>query len=81
MQMRVLKEWAVDRMTQGTQTPFAWFQFMKLIEVLDAFMEAGDEAGIYDALPEPAPRKRERHKSLPENVVPFEAALRHRAAE
>lgn len=80
-QMRVLKDWAVDRMTTGTQTPYAWFQFMKLIEVLDSFMEAGAEAGIHDRLPEPQIRKRPRLKSLPENVVPFELALRQRVAE
>lgn len=80
-QMRVLKDWAVDRMTTGTQTPYAWFQFMKLIEVLDSFMEAGADAGIHDRLPEPQARKRPRMKSLPENVVPFELALRQRAAE
>lgn len=80
-QMRVLKDWAVDRMTTGTQTPYAWFQFMKLIEVLDSFMEAGEDAGIYDRLPEPQPKRSTRLKALPENVVPFELALRQRAAE
>ncbi|MDZ4739258.1 MAG: hypothetical protein SGJ03_05060 [Alphaproteobacteria bacterium] len=80
-QMRVLKDWAVDRMTTGTQTPYAWFQFMKLIEVLDAFMEAGADAGIHDKQPEPQARKQPRLKGLPENVVPFELALRQRAAE
>jgi hypothetical protein len=80
-QMRVLKDWAVDRMTTGTQTPYAWFQFMKLIEVLDSFMEAGEDAGIYDRLPAPEPKKRARNKPLPENVVSFDLALRQRAAE
>lgn len=80
-QMRVLKDWAVDRMTTGTQTPYAWFQFMKLIEVLDSFMEAGEDAGIYERLPDPQPKRRARVKPLPENVVPFELALRQRAAE
>ena len=45
-QMRALKTWAVERMTKGTDTPFAWFQFMKLLEVIDTFLEAGDEALI-----------------------------------
>ena len=55
--MRALKTWAVDRMTKGTDTPFAWFQFMKLLEVLDTFLEAGDEAGLRDKLPPPQPRQ------------------------
>ena len=80
-QMRVLKDWAIERMTTGTQTPYAWFQCMKLIEVLDAFLEAGEDAGIHEPLPKAQTRKRVRQKAMPSNVVPFDAALRQRAAE
>ena len=80
-QMRALKTWAVDRMTKGTDTPFAWFQFMKLLEVIDTFLEAGDEAGLRDKLPSPQPRKIPRARALPANVVSLEVALRQRAAE
>jgi hypothetical protein len=80
-QMRALKTWAVERMTKGTDTPFAWFQFMKLLEVIDTFLEAGDEAGLRDRLPPPQARRTPRAKSLPSNVVPLDAALRQRAAE
>lgn len=79
--MRLLKDWAVDKMTTGTQTPYAWFQFMKLVEVLDTFLEAGEDAGLHEKLPEPAPRRRSRARALPENVIPFEAAMRQRAGE
>ena len=80
-QMRALKQWAVERMTKGTDTPFAWFQFMKLLEVIDTFLEAGDEAGLRDRLPPPEPRRTPRAKSLPANVVALDAALRQRAAD
>jgi hypothetical protein len=80
-QMRALKTWAVDRMTKGTETPFAWFQFMKLLEVLDTFLEARDDAGLRDKLPAPEPRRTPRPKQLPANVVPLDLALRQRAAE
>ena len=80
-QMRVLKDWAVNRMTAGTQTPYAWFQFMKLVEVLDSFLEAGEDAGIHERLPEPETKKRVRAKALPENVVPFDLALRQRVLD
>ncbi len=77
--MRALKEWAVDRMTKGTQTPFAWFQFMKLLEVLDTFLEAGDDAGLRDRLPTPPPKKATRSKEpLPANVVHLDPMLRQR---
>lgn len=80
-QMRALKAWAVDRMTRGTDTPFAWFQFMKLLEVLDTFLEAGDEAGLRDDIARAAPKRAARTKPLPANVVAFDEALRQRAAE
>ena len=78
--MRALKEWAIERMTTGTQTPWAWFQFMKLLEVLDTFIEARDEV-------EAAPKRREptkrapRSKSYPENVVQLDPAIRRRALD
>jgi hypothetical protein len=80
-QMRALKTWAVERMTKGTDTPFAWFQFMKLLEVIDTFLEAGDEAGLRDKLPPPQPRKVPRAKPLPANVVRLDFAMRQQAAE
>jgi hypothetical protein len=80
-QMRALKEWAVDRMTKGTQTPYAWFQFMKLLEVLDTFLEAGDEAGLRDPLPAKKPKRAPRSKPLPSNVVRLDPEMRRRVAE
>ena len=79
--MRALKAWAVERMTKGTDTPFAWFQFMKLLEVIDTFLEAGDDAGLRDRLPPPQARRTPRQKPLPANVVAFDALIRQRAAE
>ncbi len=79
-QMRALKTWAVERMTKGTQTPFAWFQFMKLLEVLDTFLEAGEEAGLHERIRPAIPKRSSRTKPLPENVVPLDR-MRKRAAE
>lgn len=80
-QMRALKEWAVERMTTGTQTPWAWFQFMKLIEVIDTFLEAGDDAGLHERRPAPRTKRSPRAQALPGNVVSFDAVMRQRAAE
>lgn len=77
--MRALKEWAIERMTTGTQTPWAWFQFMKLLEVIDTFLEAEDDAGLHET--RPAPKRSTRSKPLPANVVPIDIAMRQRAAE
>ena len=80
-QMRALKEWAVERMTTGAQTPWAWFQFMKLLEVIDTFLEAEDDAGLHERRPAPAAKRSPRARALPENVVSFDTAMRQRAAE
>lgn len=79
--MRALKEWAVDRMTKGTQTPYAWFQFMKPLEVLDTFLEAGDEAGLRDPLSTKKAKRAPRTKPLPSNVVRLDPEMRRRMAE
>jgi len=79
--MRALKEWAVERMTTGTQTPWAWFQFMKLLEVIDTFLDADDDAGLHERRPASSKRPSPRAKSLPSNVVPIDLAMRQRAAE
>jgi hypothetical protein len=49
--------------------------------VIDTFLEAGDEAGLRDRLPPPEPRRTQRPKDLPANVVALDAILRQRAAE
>jgi len=71
-QMRALKSWAVERMIDGTGTPWAWFQFMKLVEVIDTFLEAGEDAG----LTRPATRQTTAEPLLSDNVVAFSARFR-----
>ena len=74
-QMRALKSWAVERMIAGTGTPWAWFQFMKLVEVIDTFLEAGEDAGLEPPAPNlsaDAPRA--------ENVVVFNPSWRTTSA-
>jgi len=69
--MRALKAWAVERMIDGTGTPWAWFQFMKLVEVIDTFLEAGEDAGLTDPARPPI-----TETALGENVVAFSPHLR-----
>ena len=82
--MRALKEWAIDRMTAGTQTPWAWFQFMKLLEVIDTFLDAEDDAGLHEKRPGIEKRAgidKRANAKLPTNVVPLDVAARQRAGE
>ena len=73
-QMRALKAWAVERMIDGTGTPWAWFQFMKLVEVIDTFLEAGEDAGLTQ--PARMPPTESAAGPHAENVVVFNPALR-----
>jgi hypothetical protein len=34
--LRVLKNWAEQRIASGTEPPWAWYQYMKLIETVAA---------------------------------------------
>jgi hypothetical protein len=76
VQMRALKAWAVERMIDGTGTPWAWFQFMKLVEVIDTFLEAGEDAG----LTRPARELPGEAAARAENVVAFNPTLRSTSA-
>jgi hypothetical protein len=73
--MRALKSWAVERMIDGTGTPWAWFQFMKLVEVIDTFLEAGEDAGLTRPA-RTASAEPDIATAIAENVVVFNPALR-----
>ena len=39
--MRHLRDWADGKIEAGEEPPWAWYQYMKLIETIDAISEAG----------------------------------------
>jgi len=40
VELRKVREWAEQKIAQGTEPPWAWFQYMKLVETICA-LEAG----------------------------------------
>jgi len=43
--LRELREWAEEKIAQGSEPPWAWFQYMKLVETIRA-LEAGMAATV-----------------------------------
>jgi hypothetical protein len=39
-QLQELREWAQKKIASGQEPPWAWFQYMKLIETADAILAA-----------------------------------------
>ncbi len=52
-ELRKVRDWAKARIDAGSEPPWAWFQYMKLIETLDAILAESDAADKADADPAP----------------------------
>lgn len=49
--LQAMREWAQGKIKTGAEPPWAWYQYMKLIETLDAII-AGMECTVQVDLPE-----------------------------
>lgn len=41
-QLEAVRDWAKEKIASGAEPPWAWFQYMKLIETLDAILSGQD---------------------------------------
>lgn len=41
-QLRQVKQWATEKIASGAEPPWAWYQYMKLIETIDAILGGMD---------------------------------------
>jgi hypothetical protein len=55
--LKDVREWAEQKIAQGSEPPWAWFQFMKLVETIRA-LEAGMAATVSQT--ENSPQSEER---------------------
>lgn len=39
-QLQAMRDWAKEKIASGSEPPWAWFQYMKLIETLDAILNS-----------------------------------------
>jgi len=50
-ELQAMREWAQGKIATGAEPPWAWYQYMKLIETLDAII-GGMECTVRMDLPE-----------------------------
>lgn len=77
-----VRAWAHEKIATGEEPPWAWYQYMKLRETLDAIL-AGMDATITqqtESSPREAPR-REKHLRLVEATCPPDTAQRRQSDE
>lgn len=64
--LKKVREWAQDKLRTGNEPPWAWYQYMKLRETLDAIIE-GMEATVYlDDMETPTKASSRRSDQRPE---------------
>jgi hypothetical protein len=78
-QLEQVRMWADDKLATGEAPPWAWYQYMKLRETLDAILSGMDAAKPQDS-PGSAPRS-EKHLRLVESTGSQESAPRRRDVE
>lgn len=70
-----VKEWAEKKIASGAEPPWAWYQYMKLIETVDAILTAN-----YITTTESSPQLAERqgvHLRLADSTCPQDSAQLH----
>jgi hypothetical protein len=66
--LRAIRQWADDKLAQGSEPPWAWYQYMKLRETLDAIL-AGMEATTPLGSPESGVRQEKHLHVVIDNAV------------
>ena len=66
-ELQKVREWAHDKVTQGGDPPWAWYQYMKLREALDAIingMNCTEVVTVPEELPQAGQRRGSGHLRL-----------------
>lgn len=75
-QLEAVRDWAKAKIAAGQEPPWAWYQYMKLIEAVDAVLE-GQRCVVTR---EHSPRAEQRldvHLRLVDSTVPQDSAPPH----
>ena len=70
-----IREWADAKITSGQEPPWAWFQYMKLRETLDAILAGMDCVTTEHS--QQSEQQPEKHLQLVEATDPPDNAQRH----
>jgi hypothetical protein len=52
MDLRRVRDWAHDKLQGGNEPPWAWYQYMKLVETLDAIIDGMAATSPTENLPQ-----------------------------
>ena len=76
-----VREWALQKIATGEEPPWAWYQYMKLRETMDAILAGMDTVTPQtENSPQEAPRRGTRLRLVEATCSP-DTAQRHRADE
>jgi hypothetical protein len=76
-ELKRLRQWAQEKIDAGSEPPWAWYQYMKLIETADAIL-AGMAVTTTENLPQSAERP-ERRLQLVADTSPKDTVQRRLA--
>jgi hypothetical protein len=74
-----VRKWADDKLTTGDEPPWAWYQYMKLREAVDAILTGMDSTSPMASLQQAEPRQ-ETHLRLVGSTYPQDTAQPHPSA-
>lgn len=77
-ELRRVLQWAHEKIDAGSEPPWAWYQYMKLIETIDAIIQ-GTEATTTMESSRLAAERPERRLQLVDSKCPRDAAPRGHA--
>lgn len=74
-ELQRLRRWAQEKIDAGSEPPWAWFQYMKLIETVDAIL-TGMDVTTTENLPQSAQRREKRLRLVDAKCQP-DTSRRH----
>ena len=75
-QLRDVRDWAKNKIASGAEPPWAWYQYMKLIEAADAILTGMDCVTPKENLQQSEPRPGTHLRLVGATYLPDNAPLR-----
>ena len=72
-QLKQMRAWADAKLATGEEPPWAWYQYMKLRETLDAILAGIDAVKQTESSPESEPRQESGPRLVVSNTQPSNA--------
>ena len=74
-QLTEVREWAKAKIVTGAEPPWAWYQYMKLVEVADAILKGMDSTIPMESSPQ-SERNQAKRLQLVDSTYPQDTAPR-----